>query len=157
VSAACSTSVIHSEISEKYIYKIVADKFCEQNADNLLLFFREKMQTTVPTTITDEKSESTTTATMTTTSTATTTTTLPAPAAENGSSAKPTATNTNNCNKSPPAPPPPDLLEWKDMPRHLQFNPYVLKGYRPLQSFTECVHSLFYLHNETINILTHGE
>lgn len=48
------------------------------------------------------------------------------------------------------------LLHWRDMPRHLQFNPYVLTGYRPLQSAAGCVRSLFYFHNETINILTHG-
>lgn len=53
--------------------------------------------------------------------------------------------------------PPSDLLQWKDMPQHLQFNPYVLTGYRPLQTFKGCVNSLFYMHNETINILTHGE
>ncbi|XP_032515805.2 progestin and adipoQ receptor family member 4 [Danaus plexippus] len=49
-----------------------------------------------------------------------------------------------------------ELLHWRDMPQHLQFNPYVLTGYRPLQSFGGCVRSLFYFHNETINILTHG-
>lgn len=30
-------------------------------------------------------------------------------------------------------------------------------GYRPLQTIKGCINSLFYLHNETINILTHGE
>lgn len=49
------------------------------------------------------------------------------------------------------------LLHWRDMPQHLQFNPYVLTGYRPLQSWAGCVGSLFYFHNETINILTHGK
>jgi hypothetical protein len=48
------------------------------------------------------------------------------------------------------------LLHWRDMPQHLQFNPYVLTGYRPLQGWADCVRSLFYFHNETINILTHG-
>lgn len=48
------------------------------------------------------------------------------------------------------------LLHWRDMPQHLQFNPYVLTGYRPLQGWAGCVGSLFYFHNETINILTHG-
>lgn len=52
---------------------------------------------------------------------------------------------------------PSDLLQWKDMPQHLQFNPYVLTGYRPLQTIRGCINSLFYMHNETINILTHGE
>uniref|UniRef100_A0A1Y1LL88 Uncharacterized protein n=1 Tax=Photinus pyralis TaxID=7054 RepID=A0A1Y1LL88_PHOPY len=27
-----------------------------------------------------------------------------------------------------------DLLQWKDMPKHLQFNPYIFTGYRPLLS-----------------------
>jgi len=49
------------------------------------------------------------------------------------------------------------LLPWQDMPTYLQFNPYVLRGYRPLQTFKGCLLSLFYWHNETINILTHGE
>lgn len=48
------------------------------------------------------------------------------------------------------------LLHWRDMPQHLQFNPYVLTGYRPLQGWAGCIGSLFYFHNETINILTHG-
>lgn len=51
----------------------------------------------------------------------------------------------------------PQLLHWRDMPRHLQFNPYVLTGYRPLQTWLGCLRSLFYFHNETINILTHGQ
>ena len=50
-----------------------------------------------------------------------------------------------------------ELLQWKDMPKHLQFNPYVLTGYRPLQTIQGCFYSLFYWHNETINILTHGK
>ncbi|XP_073816912.1 uncharacterized protein [Musca autumnalis] len=49
-----------------------------------------------------------------------------------------------------------ELLQWQDMPQYLQFNPYVLKGYRPLQTFKGCLLSLFYWHNETINILTHA-
>nr|XP_017031428.1 progestin and adipoQ receptor family member 4 isoform X1 [Drosophila kikkawai] len=48
------------------------------------------------------------------------------------------------------------LLLWQDMPQYLQFNPYVLRGYRPLQTFKGCLLSLFYWHNETINILTHA-
>ncbi|XP_017103033.2 progestin and adipoQ receptor family member 4 [Drosophila bipectinata] len=55
--------------------------------------------------------------------------------------------------------PPPsvgELLHWQDMPQYLQFNPYVLRGYRPLQTFKGCLLSLFYWHNETINILTHA-
>nr|CAD7424876.1 unnamed protein product [Timema monikensis] len=47
------------------------------------------------------------------------------------------------------------LLHYRDMPPHLQFNPYIFTGYRPLLTFWGSIHSLFYLHNETINILTH--
>lgn len=50
----------------------------------------------------------------------------------------------------------PDLVLWRDMPRHLQFNPFIHGGYRPMLSLSGCLHSLFYVHNETINILTHG-
>ncbi|XP_022906420.1 progestin and adipoQ receptor family member 4 isoform X2 [Onthophagus taurus] len=49
-----------------------------------------------------------------------------------------------------------DLLHWKDMPKHLQFNPYIFNGYRPMTTAWGCLNSLFYLHNETINILTHA-
>lgn len=48
------------------------------------------------------------------------------------------------------------LLVWNDMPKHLQFNPYIHTGYRPMLSFWGCIHSLLYFHNETINILTHA-
>ncbi|XP_023646815.1 progestin and adipoQ receptor family member 4-like isoform X2 [Paramormyrops kingsleyae] len=46
--------------------------------------------------------------------------------------------------------------EWANSPPHLQFNKYVLKGYRPVSSAQDCVRSLFYLHNELGNIYTHG-
>lgn len=49
-----------------------------------------------------------------------------------------------------------DLLHWRDMPQHLQFNPYIFTGYRPMLSIWGCINSLFYMHNETINIITHG-
>lgn len=49
------------------------------------------------------------------------------------------------------------LLGWQDMPSHLQFNPYIHTGYRPVLSLWGSVRSLFYLHNETINIITHGQ
>lgn len=49
------------------------------------------------------------------------------------------------------------LLHRKELPKHLQFNPYIDTGYRPLLSAWECVMSLFYVHNETVNIITHGE
>jgi hypothetical protein len=50
-----------------------------------------------------------------------------------------------------------NLLHFRDMPPHLQFNPYIFTGYRPLLTFWGSINSLFYLHNETINILTHGK
>ncbi|XP_039963701.1 uncharacterized protein LOC120776773 isoform X2 [Bactrocera tryoni] len=48
------------------------------------------------------------------------------------------------------------LQKWQDMPKYLQFNPYVLNGYRPLTTFRGCLWSLFSWHNETVNILTHA-
>uniref|UniRef100_A0A3B5MK10 Progestin and adipoQ receptor family member IVa n=1 Tax=Xiphophorus couchianus TaxID=32473 RepID=A0A3B5MK10_9TELE len=50
----------------------------------------------------------------------------------------------------------PRLLDWASSPPHLQFNKYVLTGYRPISSVQDCVRSLFYLHNELGNIYTHG-
>uniref|UniRef100_A0A3B3T8I7 Progestin and adipoQ receptor family member IVa n=1 Tax=Paramormyrops kingsleyae TaxID=1676925 RepID=A0A3B3T8I7_9TELE len=50
----------------------------------------------------------------------------------------------------------PRLLDWANSPPHLQFNKYVLTGYRPISSVQDCVRSLFYLHNELGNIYTHG-
>lgn len=47
------------------------------------------------------------------------------------------------------------LLKWRDMPNHLQFNPFILHGYRPTQTGWQCLGSLSYLHNETVNVLTH--
>lgn len=51
----------------------------------------------------------------------------------------------------------PQLLHWKDMPEHLQFNPYIHTGYRPLSNPWGCVNSMWAWHNETINIVTHGK
>ncbi|XP_076251054.1 progestin and adipoQ receptor family member 4 isoform X1 [Rhynchophorus ferrugineus] len=48
------------------------------------------------------------------------------------------------------------LLCIKDMPEHLQFNPYIIKGYRPLQSPIGCMGSIFKWHNESVNIITHA-
>uniref|UniRef100_A0A3P8X641 Progestin and adipoQ receptor family member IVa n=1 Tax=Cynoglossus semilaevis TaxID=244447 RepID=A0A3P8X641_CYNSE len=48
------------------------------------------------------------------------------------------------------------LLDWASSPPHLQFNKYVLTGYRPISSVQDCIRSLFYLHNELGNIYTHG-
>ncbi|XP_040829424.1 progestin and adipoQ receptor family member 4 isoform X2 [Ochotona curzoniae] len=50
----------------------------------------------------------------------------------------------------------PRLLDWASSPPHLQFNKFVLTGYRPASSGSDCLRSLFYLHNELGNIYTHG-
>lgn len=50
-----------------------------------------------------------------------------------------------------------NLLTYHDVPQHLRFNPYIVTGYRPMSDFWGSVRSLFYLHNETVNIVTHGE
>ena len=49
------------------------------------------------------------------------------------------------------------LLKIHQIPSHLRFNKYVLTHYRPTTNFIGCLKSLFYLHNETVNILTHGK
>lgn len=49
------------------------------------------------------------------------------------------------------------LLKWNQVPTHLKFNPYIHDGYRPLANSTGCLKSLAYWHNESVNILTHGE
>lgn len=51
----------------------------------------------------------------------------------------------------------PRLLDWASSPPHLQFNKFVLTGYRPASSGSGCLRSLFYVHNELGNIYTHGE
>jgi hypothetical protein len=66
-----------------------------------------------------------------------------------------TAKNSSNDKESPKERK--TLLHFRDMPPHLQFNPYIFTGYRPLLTFWGSITSLFYLHNETINILTHGK
>ncbi|XP_030631745.1 progestin and adipoQ receptor family member 4 [Chanos chanos] len=50
----------------------------------------------------------------------------------------------------------PRLLDFKSSPPHLQFNKFVLTGYRPISTYRECLQSLFYMHNEFGNIYTHG-
>lgn len=50
------------------------------------------------------------------------------------------------------------LCKVTDVPSYLQFNPFILSGYRkPCMTSYECLKSLLYFHNETINIMTHGE
>lgn len=51
----------------------------------------------------------------------------------------------------------PRLLDLAKTARHLQFNKYVLTGYRPVATAPECLGSLFYMHNELGNIYTHGK
>uniref|UniRef100_A0A8D3B464 Progestin and adipoQ receptor family member IVb n=1 Tax=Scophthalmus maximus TaxID=52904 RepID=A0A8D3B464_SCOMX len=50
----------------------------------------------------------------------------------------------------------PRLLDLAKTPPHLQFNKYVLTGYRPVSTAQECLRSVFYMHNELGNIYTHG-
>uniref|UniRef100_A0A8C5NEC5 Progestin and adipoQ receptor family member 4-like n=1 Tax=Gouania willdenowi TaxID=441366 RepID=A0A8C5NEC5_GOUWI len=50
----------------------------------------------------------------------------------------------------------PRLLALTKTPPHLQFNKFVLTGYRPVSTAQECLRSLFYMHNELGNIYTHG-
>ncbi|XP_034484723.1 progestin and adipoQ receptor family member 4 [Drosophila innubila] len=107
---------------------------------------------TAPITVT-----STTTNTTTSTSTATTqTTTASLSAAATTTATSMTTSSTNGSTNAKDNNNIDQLLHWQDMPKYLQFNPYVLKGYRPLQTFKGCLLSLFYWHNETINILTHA-
>ncbi|XP_077869031.1 progestin and adipoQ receptor family member 4-like [Saccoglossus kowalevskii] len=48
------------------------------------------------------------------------------------------------------------LYDWAESPTHLQFNRFILTGYRPLTNIICCVKSLVYLHNELVNVYTHG-
>lgn len=50
------------------------------------------------------------------------------------------------------------LCKIGDVPSYLRFNPFILDGYRPPQlTWRQSIASLCYFHNETVNILTHGE
>lgn len=49
------------------------------------------------------------------------------------------------------------LKQWHELPPYLRFNRFVTKHYRPMDDWKGCLSSLFYVHNETVNILTHGE
>jgi adiponectin receptor len=52
--------------------------------------------------------------------------------------------------------PNPALLHFDDLPAWYQDNPAVRTAYRPVtESTIPCLHSLTYLHNETLNIYTH--
>lgn len=48
------------------------------------------------------------------------------------------------------------IHSWEDIPRWMQCDPYIRRGYRPqLDSFSVCFQSIFYLHNESVNIWSH--
>ena len=49
------------------------------------------------------------------------------------------------------------LLTFHQIPTHLRFNRFVLSHYRAPANWKGCLKSLCYIHNETINILTHGK
>ncbi|KAJ7376369.1 Progestin and adipoQ receptor member 4 [Desmophyllum pertusum] len=50
----------------------------------------------------------------------------------------------------------PPLFRLESCPPWLRFNKYILGGYRCHLSTSQCVDSLFYIHNETFNIYSHG-
>ena len=54
-------------------------------------------------------------------------------------------------------PEPKKLLTFHQIPTHLRFNRFVLSHYRAPTNWKGCIRSLAYMHNETINILTHGK
>lgn len=48
------------------------------------------------------------------------------------------------------------IWSWEDLPRWMQSDPYIRRGYRrQLDSFSACFQSIFYLHNESVNIWSH--
>ncbi|CEG81133.1 hypothetical protein RMATCC62417_15367 [Rhizopus microsporus] len=48
------------------------------------------------------------------------------------------------------------ILDWHEIPTWMQDNVYITGGYRrQTNSYLECAQSLFYLHNESINIWSH--
>lgn len=50
----------------------------------------------------------------------------------------------------------PPLLSYDELPAWYQDNVFIRHGYRPISnSVAKSFHSLFYIHNETINIYTH--
>ena len=48
------------------------------------------------------------------------------------------------------------LMHFKKAPSYLQDNPFIRTGYRVDLTWKECVLSVFQLHNESVNIWTHG-
>lgn len=49
------------------------------------------------------------------------------------------------------------LYKLREIPQHLQFNEFILTGYRPPSSFSDCLKSTLHLHNESFNIISHCE
>ena len=49
------------------------------------------------------------------------------------------------------------LVKLCDLPQHLQFNPYILTGYRKPMTSRQCISSLCYWHNESFNIYSHSK
>lgn len=48
------------------------------------------------------------------------------------------------------------IFSWEDLPQWMQSDPYIRRGYRrQLDSFDACLRSVFYLHNESVNIWSH--
>ena len=48
------------------------------------------------------------------------------------------------------------VIDWNGTPLWMRVDPYIRRGYRrQLGSFSECFRSLFYLHNELVNIWSH--
>ena len=48
------------------------------------------------------------------------------------------------------------VVSFEDLPEWMQIDPFIRGGYRKqLNSFGRCYKSLFYLHNETVNIWSH--
>ncbi|KAI9319932.1 pPR-type GPCR protein [Dichotomocladium elegans] len=50
----------------------------------------------------------------------------------------------------------PRTLTWAELPAWMQDNNYITAGYRPITySYQKCLPTLFYLHNESVNIWSH--
>lgn len=49
-----------------------------------------------------------------------------------------------------------EILEYDQLPEWMKVDPYIKRGYRrQLDSFSDCFWSLFYVHNESVNIWSH--
>ncbi|CAO3577726.1 unnamed protein product [Absidia cylindrospora] len=64
--------------------------------------------------------------------------------------------NEQNTTNTPPPPLKKKILQWEELPTWLHDNRFITNGYRqPTDSYIECLKSVFYLHNEYVNIWTH--